>query len=159
KSWVRDITHAADVRVAVPYRVSPYEIVLALDAGSARLYFKGLCAERSNEPRLTSALRVAAPESFARTLALERRLDGTNWWLMETCPGSPLTRCLSTESATTVGAACAAVQQRIAGNDEPVRQLLPLDLAEPAAWIATLIERRDIGADAHDCLANIARAF
>jgi hypothetical protein len=59
----------------VCYKATPYEVVLGVAVPCGTVYFKGLTGDRVAEATLTSTLAGELPESFARTLALERRPD------------------------------------------------------------------------------------
>jgi hypothetical protein len=107
------------IACAVPLRATPYEVVLQLRTARETVYFKGLAAARAAEATLTIRLAARAPRSFARTIAMTTRPDGTIWWLMEACPGSPLAAAPTPDRATRAVTAYAAVQQRIIEEGEP----------------------------------------
>ena len=132
RTWIAKATGSAPAAVT-PYRVSAHEVVLGADCTRGRVYFKGLAGQRAAEARLTQALAALAPASFAETLALERRADGSTWWLTAACPGEPL------RDAPTAARALADLQQR-AMQADPARLALPeVDLAAAARWARDLI--------------------
>lgn len=88
RRWLEH-TLAVTPFASTPFRASAYEVVIGFETSRGRVYFKGLSADRASEPVVTSRLAEAAPESFARTLALDCREDGTVWWLTAECRGSP----------------------------------------------------------------------
>jgi hypothetical protein len=116
----------------MPYRVGAHEVVLGADYARGRVYFKGLVGERATETYLTQALAAVAPDSFARTLALERRRDSSVWWLTAACPGRP------GGDAHRAAQALARVQQRVLATGAP-DALSPLDLEAAARWGSELL--------------------
>jgi len=114
------------------YRASPFEVVAAFDTPRARVYFKGLAGARISEPIINQCLAAAAPDSFARTLALERREDGTLWWVTAECPGRPAS------DPDVVAAALARLQCQLREGALDAPELPRVDL--PAAAFAHLPE-------------------
>jgi hypothetical protein len=141
RQWLMDSAGVPDAGPVTPYRVSSHEVVLGIQTGHSRVYFKGLAPDRAIEARITSALSALAPEFFARTLALEWRADGTVWWLAEACPGLPLAQRLTACRARQVAVACAEIQRRVVSAPGGIARELPvLDLASAASWSAGLLE-------------------
>ena len=124
-----------------PYRTTATEVVLGCSMGPHQLYFKGLASDRASEALFTSRLATVAPESFARTVALERRRDESVWWLTDACPGLSFARCPSIEGARCVAAACAELQRRTMTSGD-VCDLPNANLSKAAASIAELVDDR-----------------
>jgi hypothetical protein len=140
----------------VPYRATPYDLVLQLHTPNGLLYFKGLAADRAAEATLTMTVAAVAPESFARTRALATQPDGTTWWVMDACPGTSASVDLTRDRATSIASSFARLQQRI--NDaraSGTRLDLPvLDLSEMIAWAGESIA--DV-TPLEDACARVAR--
>ena len=132
QSWIGGAAGAA-VSSLTPYRVGAYEVVLGADCLLGRVYFKGLVEERAAEARLTQALAEAAPDSFARTIALERQADGCVWWLTAACPGRP------GGDPHRAAQALARVQQRTRTADHRSLVLPALDLEAATRWASDLL--------------------
>src|SRR5262249_35076316 len=146
-----------DIAVSRPFRAAPHEVVLEIRAGAARLFFKGLAGNRDAEPRVTAALATLAPESFARTIALERQPDGSVRWLLEACPGSSLARRWTLGCAARGARACAQLQQRAVNSVAVNRALPPIALSSAFEWAMHSLER-SLSDGADECRAAIARA-
>ena len=131
RTWIAEAM-GSTVTSLTPYRVGAYEVVLDADCAGGRVYFKGLAGERATEPRLTQELARMAPESFARTLAMEPREDGTVWWLTAACPG------LSGGNAHGAAGTLARLQQRVFALDA-LPDLTALDLEAAATWAGELL--------------------
>jgi hypothetical protein len=131
RSWIADAT-GSDVAATIPFRASAHEVVLGADCAHGRVYVKGLAGERESEVRLTQVLEAAAPASFARTLALERRPDSSILWLTAACPGTP------GGNTHRAAQALARIQQRLLATDVP-RALNVLDLDAAARWAGGLL--------------------
>ncbi len=131
RTWISGAAGSA-VLSLTPYRVGAHEVVLGADCAKGLVYFKGLMGERATEARLTHALAAAAPDSFARTLALERRRDSSAWWLTAACPGRP------GGDAHRAAQALARVQQRVLAPDA-LDALSVLDLEAAARWGSELL--------------------
>lgn len=86
RTWLRD-TLGLTVAGWTAYRTSAHEAVLGVDTPRGRIYFKGLTGDRATEALVTRRFFEAAPASFARTIALEGRSDGTTWWVTAECHG------------------------------------------------------------------------
>jgi hypothetical protein len=115
-----------------PYRVSAHEIVLGAETARGRVYFKGLTADRACEAVLTQTLAALAPDSFARTLALDRREAASTWWLTGECAGRP-------ERTHLAGSALARIQRMTAmAQGRLALQILEIELA--AAWASALVD-------------------
>jgi hypothetical protein len=159
-SWTCRAVGASDASHVMSYRATPYEVVLGVSTPRGRVYFKGLSSERAAEAKITHALSEIARDSFAQTLALECRSDGTIWWATKECPGSPLARCPTLARAARAGAACAYVQQQVAEylrcNDGLA--VPRVDLAKLAAWGSGVLSQscQEEAVDAH--LTAIAHA-
>jgi hypothetical protein len=139
------------VAALTPYRVGAHEVVLGADCAHGRVYFKGLTGERAAEARLTEALAAVAPDSFARTLALDRRADGTVWWLTAACPGQ------SGSEAHRAAETLAQVQQHVlAMGARP--ELAVLDLETAAHWASALLGDSPCGAPVRQRCADVMRA-
>ena len=117
---------------STPYRAGAHEIVLGADCAPGRVYFKGLVGERATEARLTQSLAAIAPDSFARTLALDQRADGTVWWLTAACAGR------SGDDAHRTAETLARIQERILTTGAPL-ELAALDLLAAAGWACELL--------------------
>jgi len=115
-----------------PYRVSAHEIVLGAETPRGRVYFKGLTADRASEAALTQTLASLAPDSFARTLALDRRDGGSTWWLTAECAGRP--------ERTHLAAPALARIQRMTAMAEETLALQRLDVEMAAAWARALVD-------------------
>jgi hypothetical protein len=115
------------------------------------VYFKGLVEERATEAHLTQALAAAAPQSFARTLALERRRDSSVWWLTAACPGRP------GGDAHHAAQALARVQQRVLATGAP-GALSALDLEAAARWGSELLADSRCEAIVRRHCARVTRA-
>ena len=131
QSWIGGVAGSA-ASSPTPYRVGAYEVVLGADCVWPRL-FQGLVEERAAEARLTHALAAAAPDSFARTLALERQKDGCVWWLTAACPGRP------GGDPHRAAQALARVQQRTRTADHRSLALPALNLEAAARWASDLL--------------------
>lgn len=132
RGWIAAMAGSAPSALT-PYRVGAHEVVLGADCVRGRVYFKGLVGERAAEARLTQALAAVAPESFARTLALERRDGGSVWWLTAACPGAPR------RDAPLVARALAEIQQRVIETDVERLSLPAIDLESVARWASELL--------------------
>ena len=89
RSWMADTLKLLPL-AWTPYRTSASEAVMGFETPHGRCYFKGLAADRVSEPAVTQRCAAIAPESFARTLALEHRDDGAVWWVTAECRGDAL---------------------------------------------------------------------
>jgi hypothetical protein len=148
KIRVAEVIGAPIGATVVPYRTTPNEVVVRLSTSRGNLFFKGLSSDRAGEARITRALSELVPDSFARTVMLEKRPGDAIWWLTERCPGIALANHADAngqmcERAGQVAAECARVQGRLMGHiaagaasDIPV-----LDLSAPVEWGRALIER------------------
>lgn len=144
RAWIADVSDSrlAGSDAVVPYRTSPYEVVLGVRTNRGQVFFKGLSSDRASEARLTMQLADIAPEFFPRTIALTIRQDGSVLWLTEGCPGVTLDRQPTRANAARVAAALASAQMwvRSAVGRGAVSSLVPLDLRRVAEWSASLIE-------------------
>jgi hypothetical protein len=134
RAWITAATRCEPSAIT-PYRVSPHEVVLGVDCACGRVYFKGLVGERTVEPILTQALARIAPDSFAQTLACERREDGSVWWLMTACPGVPA----EAEDAQRAARALATIQQQVIEAGIEAFPLPRIDFASAREWAITLL--------------------
>ena len=132
RAWITAATRC-EPNTITPYRVSPHEVVLGADCACGRVYFKGLVGERAAEPILTHALRQIAPDSFARTLALDQREDGSVWWLTAEIPGVPA------GSARLAAHALAQIQQQVIDARIDGFVLPRIDLESAREWAITLL--------------------
>jgi hypothetical protein len=157
-SWPEDVQRwigraaGSAVSSLTPYRVGAYEVVLGADCVDGRVYFKGLVEARAAEARLTQALAAAAPDSFARTIALERQADGSVWWLTAACPGCP------GGDPHRAAQALARVQQRTKTADRRSLALPALDLEAAARWASELLGDSGSGAIVRRRCAQALRA-
>ena len=150
RAWIASVTGSA-VESLTPYRVSAHEVVVGAGCANGRVYCKGLTRERAAEARLTRILAAIEPESFARTLALEDRDDGSVWWLTAACNGR------SGENLNRVAAALARIQQRVLAGGVS-REVPRLDLEAAARWASELVgESRCADAVGRRC-AQVMRA-
>ena len=131
-AWIGDAAGSVPL-ASTPYRVSAHEIVLGADMACGRVYFKGLSQGREAEAELTRRLAAVAPGSFPHTVALERRDDGSEWWLMAACPGRP------GGDAKTAAQALAHIQQRLIGLGPRALALPAIDLDAAAQWAGKLL--------------------
>src|SRR5438105_10331618 len=98
------------------------------------MYFKGLTADRGAEATITATLAAELPESFARTLALERRSDDSTWWLTEHCGGTTVAADVTPEPLLRVAASLGRIQRHV--SDQAIGLAVPnIDLAALAAWV------------------------
>jgi hypothetical protein len=126
RSWIEG-TLATPVRGWIPFRTSPREVVIGVETPRGRVYCKGLAADRAAEAILTRRLAAVAPESFARTIALQER-DGATLWLTAECGGSP------TRDSVLVAIALARLQQQLRSLAEDRSLLDPADLSAALRW-------------------------
>jgi hypothetical protein len=119
-SWIGE-TLETTPGSCTPYRISANEVVLGFDTPQGRVYFKGLCADRISEAIVTARFAVAAPRSFARTLALEHRGDATIWWVTAECRGRPAVEAIH------VATALARLQRRLQRVAREIPQLTRID--------------------------------
>jgi hypothetical protein len=131
RAWIGRAVGSA-VESLTAYRAGPHEVVVGADCANGRVYCKGLTRERAAEARVTQALAALEPESFARTIALEDRGDGSVWWLTAACPGRP------EHDAHRAAQALARVQQRALAAGLP-GELPRLDLNAAALWASELL--------------------
>lgn len=138
RAWIGAAT-GSPAATLTPYRVGAHEVVLGADSARGRVYFKGLVGERTAEARLTEALATAVPDAFARTLALDRRADGSVWWLTAGCAGR------SGGHVHRAAATFARVQQRVLATDA-LRELTAVDLEGAARWASDVLGDSPSGA-------------
>jgi hypothetical protein len=115
----------------MPYRISAHEVVAGVETARGRVFFKGLSGPRSAEALLTRTLASLAPESFAPTLALEHRDDGSVWWLTGECPGG------TSHDTALVATALARIQQQLMPRLHDLANLTTADLEGAARWTRT----------------------
>ena len=127
RTWLRDTLGLTSARWT-PYRTSAHEVVLGVDTLRGRIYFKGLTGDRATEALVTRRFFEAAPESFARTLALERRSDGTTWWVTAACRGRTVNDPLA------VAIALARLQHRVLPVARDSGMLEKADLVAACTW-------------------------
>jgi hypothetical protein len=136
--WLDEVTSWINSFVAVsavtPYRLSASEVVLGAQSRCRRVFFKGLPAQRSDEAFLTRTLSALAPRSFARTIALECRPDGSVWWLTAGCAGT------MTRDVHSISRALARLQRRLMASAPARRRLRDLDLLECAKWSSQFVD-------------------
>jgi hypothetical protein len=156
RDWVETIAGALSAP-PVFYKIMPYEVVLGVSTASGRFYFKGLTGDRIAEAAITSVLSRELPDTFARTLALEQRADGSAWWLTEHCRGTTVAADLTCERMMLVAAALARIQQHLA--DRTDLHVPGADLATAAAWARTLLGEHVSSETFDRCDAAIARAY
>lgn len=154
-AWVVEACRVRWVGEAIPYRVTAHEVVVGFDTCRGRVFFKGLTGARSREARATMALAVLAPTCFAGTLALERRADGSVWWLTDACRGTPLSQCLSPAAVERTAAAYADVQQLTLESAVPLETL---DVSTALEWCTTLLQQHCSGDIARPCSSALEGA-
>jgi hypothetical protein len=159
-SWVEEKTEAP-VRGIVTYKATPSEAVLRFNTSQGEVFFKGLSLDRASEAHLTSALASICPESFAQTVALETRTDGTVWWLARACPGVSLAAVATPENVARVAAAYTGIQERITLSGlNAISSCCPvLDVEEATSCISELTGASDAAKDIRDrCCARLQSA-
>lgn len=151
RDWVGEVVGEPRVGPVTPYRVTSHEVVLSAETKRGRVYFKGLTADRTAEPRLTRVLSGLEPRAFARTLALEERPDDAVWWLAAECPGKTLATRPDAGAAAIVARDLARVQRRVMASAQVLGELQEVDLPSAAVWSAGLLSDRA-------CRAAVERA-
>jgi hypothetical protein len=157
REWV-NVVAGPLTDLPVCYKATPYEVVLGIAVPSGTVYFKGLTGDRVAEATLTSTLAGELPESFARTLALERRSDATVWWLTAHCSGTTLAADLTRERTVLVAANLARIQRDLSGRTGGLG-IPEADLASAAAWARALIVEHADSETANRCDASLARVY
>lgn len=152
-AWIACVTGIATPLIATPCRLTAYEVVLRVEGSGRCVYFKGLTAGRAGEPRATQAFAEMEPRSFARTLALETRADGSIWWLTAECPGRALGRPVPSGYAAEAVRALARIQQHACTSPSTIRELPVLDLVPAMAWCLERLNDDPVRRDA------VAREF
>jgi hypothetical protein len=146
-TWIDDVESWLGERCLTPYRLSAHEVVLECRARGKRAFFKGLSCRRAAEAILTSQLATLAPESFPKTIDIATRPDGSVWWLMDACPGVPLSTDLAVRNAALAAATYARVQRQVmdslAFNRSFALEHVPLDRL--SRWATELIGDRSDG--------------
>jgi hypothetical protein len=140
------------------YKATPHEVVVGVAAASGTMYFKGLTGDRVAEATLTSTLARELPQSFAQTLALERRADDSVWWLTAQCPGATLAADPTRERTLRVAAALARIQTHFSGSRATRLRIPDADLAAAEKWVGALVAERTDSETAARCDASLARA-
>ncbi len=156
--WIRSVTGAQKLGATIPYRVTAYEVVLGTEVGGQRVYFKGLPPEREGEIRITTALSNLAPEVLARTLATERRPDGSLWWLISECQGRDLAGRTDPAMTARVARALARVQRDALTSATVIAELDCVPLADAAAWAASVLDRGTACSAIQQACAHVASA-
>jgi hypothetical protein len=137
------------------FRASSHEVVVAYSWRASTLFFKGLAADRTVQAVAEMEAERVACESFPRTIAHERRCDGSIWRLTSRCEGEPLARSLDEITATRTAADVARLQRDLQ-HDMRLRTVLPaIDLDCVRQTMASLLARFD----ARDVPADIDAAF
>jgi hypothetical protein len=139
------------------YKATPYEVVLGITNASGTAYLKGLTDDRVAEATLTSTLAGALPQSFARTLALERRADDSVLWLTAHCPGATLAADPTTDRTVRVVAALAQIQRHFSGRWTTRLGIPAVDLAAAEAWARALVIERADSKTVARCDASLTR--
>lgn len=142
----------------ISYRVSSSDVVLEYRAGDARYFLKGLARHRVREATLTMKMYEMAPGAFARTAAFVTRPDGSAWWLMEACPGTPLAEHLTRGASTAVAVAYARVQLQVLSCPSTLSALPVLDLVQLSAWAEGIFEKAQRHEQAGYCRAAVNAA-
>jgi hypothetical protein len=150
RSWIGNAV-GSPVTSLTPYRVGAHEVVIGADCAGGRVYCKGLTQERAAEARVTQALAAVERESFARTLAFERRRGGSVWWLTAACPGRP------GGDVHRIAQALARIQQRVLATGPP-REPGRLDLEAAAQWANDLVGESPCGETVRRQCARVTRA-
>jgi hypothetical protein len=151
RTWIGESVGSAP-SAWTPYRVGAHEVVLGAETACGRVYFKGLTAGCAVEARLTQVLAELAPDSFARTLALERRDDGSGWWLMAGCPGQ------SGKDLQLAAQALARIQQRVMAAHHGPLPLQAVDVEAAVEWAGELFGDSACGAVVRRQCAKAMRA-
>jgi hypothetical protein len=149
RSWIAK--SVAPPHAWTPYRVSAHEVVIGAETAAGRVYFKGLTADRGAEATLTRALAAMAPDSFAPTIALGCREDGSVWWLAAECPGRPA------RDAHLVAAALVRIQ-RMTTTAARSLALPTLDVEVAAEWAGELLADAASGAAVRRACATVCGA-
>jgi hypothetical protein len=131
-------------------------VVIGIIGPCGTVYFKGLTGDRVAEATLTSTLAGELPESFARTLTLERRADACVWWLTAHCSGTTLAADLTRERTVRVAAALARIQRHFSSRATGL-EIPDADLTAAAAWARTLVVEQMDSETANRCDASLAR--
>jgi hypothetical protein len=155
QEWVKTVV-GPTTGSPICYKATPYEVVLGIAGARGPVYFKGLTGDRSAEATITSTLSAELPDSFARTLALERRADSSTWWLTEHCRGTTLAADLTCERAMLVAAALGRVQQHFSDWTADL-QVPDADMAKVAAWASAFLVEHVSPETLDQCDAVLAR--
>jgi len=140
-AWVARVT-GARCQPAVCYRTSSHEVVVAYSCAGITLYFKGVAEDCASSAVAESEAARAAPESFSRTLAQERRHDGAIWTLTSSCAGEPFRGPpLDHSIAVRIASDIARLQRRLRCDIALQSVLKPLDLDHTRAVMTTLLAR------------------
>lgn len=156
REWANSVCGAlADPPIC--YKATPYEVVLGVVSARGTVYFKGLTGERVTEATLTSTVANELPDSFARTLAFERRPDESVWWLTEQCAGTTAAADLTRDRMVLVASALGPIQQHF--RDRTTDLHLPdADLPTVVAWARAVVREHVSSETADRCDAALARA-
>jgi hypothetical protein len=156
RKWLK-VVAGPPIGSPICYKATPYEVVLGIETASGTVYFKGLVGDRVAEATLTSTLAGELPQSFARTLALERRADDSVWWLAAQCSGTTLAADLTRERTVRAVVNLARVQRHVSGLMTGCA-VLDTDLTAAATWGRALLLERSGAATADRCDAALSRA-
>jgi hypothetical protein len=149
RTWIAE--SAGSPHAWTPYRASAHEVVLGVETACGRVYLKGLENDRAGEARLTESLAALAPDSFARTLALESRRDESVLWLTAECAGRP------GRDARLVAPALARIQHMTAMARGSLA-LRTLDVEMAARWATELVADSARGAAIRHACARVMDA-
>ncbi|HWW87421.1 MAG TPA: hypothetical protein VNZ26_27675, partial [Vicinamibacterales bacterium] len=144
EGWIQEVTRRSvdySRDRIIPYRVTPFEVVLGLERPEGVIYFKGLSSDRMLEATVLSKLALIVPHLFPRTLAFITTANGSIWWLMEECPGSALSNDPKEERAASAVVAYAHLQQQLAERvaNRQLGEIEALDLSSMASWASNLL--------------------
>ena len=152
-AWVMAVTGSDRSGPITGYRLSSHEVVFGLDTHRGRFYFKGLAGERCREPRITAAMAKVAPDSFAATVASERRGDA-EWWLTAACEGRPI----HGEQLDLAATALARLQQQTMSAAAALRELPTFDLRGVLEWVGELPVSFEVATTLRRCVEEVAAA-
>ena len=139
-AWVARVT-GTRCQPSACFRAGSHEVVVAYSCVGATLYFKGLAEDRACSAVAESEAARAAPGSFSRTLAQERRHDGAIWTLTSSCRGEPIRSPLDNSVAVRIASDTGRLQNRL-HRDIALRSVLtPLDLDHTRAVVTSLLSR------------------
>lgn len=145
RQWIEGIVGPTKAHVT-SYRTTAYEVVLGLSTCDRRVFFRGIPEDRAEEATMARLLARIRPDAFAPTLALERRDDGSVWWLTGECPGAELASSLTIGDIEKVAIACVELQSEASRHQDELQPHATLvDLPTMTTWAADLLRDRGLG--------------